>query len=356
MENKSYVITTFIFAALQIHPGPAFSDEEKYSTKLSIYNFIPSYAKSEIDVQTAEVRYLCYEVYNGKSYTCDISSSLNGVKDKGEIESFDIDDLIPNTPKLDCTAMEGHSKEELLIYGGDFSNKDTRQPTLNSLPYLLDGKSLTGQFKKVEGKTLGDGSFSVLSYKTPAYAGIYEAETFLKVPEHPSKSWKFVFKDGNDQVRYLDRHIIGFKGFSRMAGCPDGTDTGENYIISRGDSNVRPEGNWALSGTINVAESFADVLIKYELKISYNDASLPLGGKSVHTTHRTGRDIDINTGKGEIYDCQNPVESERKYQIAFTRLYGKKHTGPKIRPKGYEFPYLACYDDKRMHIDAVSGF
>lgn len=251
-------------------------------------------------------------------------------------------------PSLNCNAVKDNiSVEDLLIYGGHNHDKTTRNFTYQASDYLLNGLSTGGDKYVVEGST--SNTAAELTYKTPVKAGIAQVLTTLTAADHPHPNFVWLFSSGFNIDINVETHIIAVKGLSRMRGCVDEplTEPNTTYVLSRGDEIKHPEANWGLRETINVATNLAISVFAINNKIiSYNDMGLPMGGHhESHTTHRTGKDFDLNA-KTMGYNCNSSADNHQYIEDAFAELYGTDKTA---------FPNLDCYTNDFIHIDAVSG-
>lgn len=360
---KTFLSSVSIFFVLALTSHSAMAQILAYP---HVYEAFPSHSKAKGKEEKFISKYMCVGRHDGKSYPCSIESRLLGIRDSEGVAVFEISNMIQNIPDLNsCPNTSGLDVEELFIYGGHVGDKNSGgfagSFTFGNTNYELDGSAAGDGRYYVEGETKTNVA-SQLVYVTTRRSGIYSALTTLTVPESPSPSFVWRFSDGFSINNHIDRHIIGIKGLARLPGCPDGAAiSGQNYTLIRTGADIlnHPEGHWGLQETHKVARDLADKAFKsYNRKISYNDLSLPLGGYSHHDTHRSGKDIDLNPSAMR-YDCTAQDNKDKFIKWAFVALYGFDHLvkgKDSSSPNDKNYPNLHCYSDKRMHIDAVSGF
>lgn len=312
-------------------------------TYYSVQSALPSLIKGGGQLEEMKVKYSCVAKYNGEIYDCPIRSEFLGF-----ILDVPLNRIVGSLPSFDCNAVKDNiSVEDLLIYGGHNHDKTSRKFTYQASDYLLNGLSTGGDKYVVQGNT--SKTVAELTYKTPVKAGITQLLTTLTAADHPHKNYVWLFSSGFNIDINIETHIIAVQGFNRMWGCVDEplTEPNASYVLSRGDEIEHPEANWGLRDTINVATDLANsVFRRYRRQISYNDMGLPMGGHhEPHTTHRTGKDFDLNANTMG-YDCNSSADEHQYIEDEFADLYGTDKTA---------FPNLDCYANGFIHIDAVSG-
>lgn len=359
----------FLFSVLMTNS--AYAAQQVSAQEVPIGEYItvskPSGIESKDKKEQMEFKFQCIGKHNGEIFECSVESEIVGFA----TNIIDINSLISGIPDLSCDSVtqSGRSLEYLFAYGWHKHGENQREFTFSGggsvSNYQLNDNDGPSRYK-VEGET--DVTIAKLSFDTPPIAGILHTETILTVPESPSPSFRFAFPSGFDIADERGFHIVGIDGLQRMPGCPDGGPTGQNYILSRMDTNNHPEAHWGTQQALKVALDFANtVAADYGRQISYNDLSLPTGGQhDLHGgidvtkgTHRNGNDIDLNARSGMGYDCvfnlgAPSVRRDLYLHHAWASIHGIDAISEPGGPN--TFPNLDCYQvSGKMHIDVAPG-
>ncbi len=161
-------------------------------------------------------------------------------------------------------------------------------------------------------ETFTDSTVAVVLHQVPQFAGRIQ----VKVSITPPDGWSCIT---TCNFQFVEE--IAVDGLSQIEA------SGPNHLVIRGGSTTHPLGTSATPETLNLAREFAWM---YKLVtgngISYNDFSLPYGGKfdlangyvedDDHQGHRRGTQFDINSQDlgGKSIGCLN--DQSLRYALA----------------------------------------
>ncbi|GMR20156.1 MAG: hypothetical protein BMS9Abin36_0751 [Gammaproteobacteria bacterium] len=187
--------------------------------------------------------------------------------------------------------------------GGHVSGHGTRLLTLDDNPLRFDGEDSDNSKFGVAGFTKqGDRDVAAVIHEMPEASGTLAGNSSLTILEN---YWCWYECYTNKSWRWKDSYELKYKGLTENP-LPN---SGQYHIVVRGDGipggGQHPSGTHGMPDSINTLLRIAEEYYKLTgYRLSINDVSLPFGGlfdmnfqfnsSLGHSTHRTGRDADIN--------------------------------------------------------------
>lgn len=233
---------------------------------------------------------------------------------KGLSEEIDVVATLNDFINTSCSYMNGVDETTLINQGGHFGSSELtalEELSFEDKPIEFNGSAQDNP-ELVTGKTNeGDLDKATITHFMPQHAKIVEIDDTFDSPP----GFSFIIEDTDYKtIKIHRRYVVGYPNeLIRMPGCMTGLQVlGQHYSLSRGDTANHPEGNWGVRQAVINAADIASLIFDYNSHIiSYNDLSLPLGGKfGNHRSHRDGKDIDVNKALNGDYSCRDKIAGE----------------------------------------------